>query len=363
MKKLRNLIIAVFASIVLFSCGGKKSNETKPVRKDISETVFASGSLVPENQYNLTAQSEGYIVKLNFDDGDYVQEGEILAVVDNKQSDFNATSANALLSIANANVSPSGPSLKQAETNIELAREKLKLDEIQANRYKKLFENKSVSQLEYENMQLAFETSKSNLSSAKESYNLLKQQAEQQVIIQQSQSGVNNIIKGNNEIKSVVGGRVFKKMKQLGDFVKKGDVIAIIGHASIIYAKLGIDESNISKIKLNQEVIIQLNTNKDKNYKAIISEIFPSFDDQTQSFYCKAKFTDSLDFKISGTQLQANVIIDNRKNVLVIPKEFLGFGSKVKVKGKGEVVIKTGFISNDWVEVLDGVTESDIITK
>src|ERR1700758_2301458 len=102
-------------SVLLFlnSCG-KKTSETNPIRKDITETVFASGVLVPENQYNVTAQNEGYIIALNFIEGDTVKEGSVLAVIDNKQNNFNAQSANALLSIAGTNASPNAPALKQA---------------------------------------------------------------------------------------------------------------------------------------------------------------------------------------------------------------------------------------------------------
>ena len=351
----------IIVLILLISCG-KKSNETKPIRKDITETVFASGILVPENQYNMTAQSDGYLIKLNFIEGDTVKMGEVLAMIENKPNDFNSQSANALLSIAGTNISPNAPALKQVADNIELAKLKLKQDELQEERYKKLYDEKSVSKLEYENISLAKENSKASLAALQENYNVLKQQAEQQLIIQQSQSQVNSVLRGNNEIKAVIGGKVFNKLKQLGDYVRKGDVIAIIGDENNLYAKLSIDETNISRIKLGQKVIIQLNTDKNKNYSGAVSEIYPAFDEQAQSFYCKVKFSDKMDFNISGTQLQGNVVLGIKKNILVIPREYLGYGNKVTIKGKGKTTIETGFISNEWVEVTGGLDENSTIT-
>ena len=148
----------------------------------------------------------------------------------------------------------------------------------------------------------------------------------------------------------------------MGDYVRRGDVIAIIGSAENIYCKLSIDETNISKIKVGQKVIIQLNTMKEKNYNAVITEIYPSFDELSQSFYCKAAFIDKLDFKISGTQLQANIIISNKTNVLVIPRNYLGYGNKVTVKGKGDVLVETGVVSNDLVEITKGLEDNATIT-
>lgn len=361
MKHYIKILVVISGLVVLNSCS-KKSTETKPIRKSITETVFASGVLVPENQYNVTAQNEGYIIALNFIEGDTVKEGAVLAVIDNKQNEYNAQSANALLSIAGTNVSPNAPALKQVEANIEVAKLKLKEDGLQADRYKKLYDDKSVSKLEYENATLAYENSKANLTALQENYNLLKQQADQQLIIQKSQSGINSFFQGNNEIRAIVGGKVYQKQKQLGDYVRKGDVIAVIGKQDDIYAKLNIDETNISKIKLGQKVIVQLNTNKDKNYNGIVSEIYPAFDDQAQSFYCKVKFTDKMDFRISGTQLQANIVINEMQNLLVIPKNYLDYGNKVNVKDKGQITIETGFVSTEWVEVKSGIDENTTIT-
>ena len=56
--------------------------------KDIIETVFASGTLEPEGKYNLTAQSDGYLVAVKFKEGDMVKTNDVLAVVDNQPNTF-----------------------------------------------------------------------------------------------------------------------------------------------------------------------------------------------------------------------------------------------------------------------------------
>lgn len=360
MKTNRYLIMA-FAGLVLLNSCGKKYSETKPEYRNIRETVFASGVLVPENQYNLTAESDGYLISLTFEEGDIVKTGDLLAVIDNKTYDINLLGANQLLDIANSNLSPSAPALKQIEANLLVAEQKMKQDEIQVERYKKLYDANSVSKLEYENVLLAFETSKANYISLQENYKLQKQQAEQQLINQKTQSGINKVLQGNNELRAVIGGKVYNKFKELGDYVRRGEIIAVIGSPANLYAKLSIDESSISKVRVNQQVIIQLNIDKNKNYKGKISEVYPSFDIKTQSFSCKAVFTDSLDFLMSGTQVQANIIIENKDSVLVIPRNFLDFGNTVLVKGEGKIKVETGFISNEWVEILSGINENSEI--
>lgn len=354
------LLILTLFSLLLASCG-KKTNETKPERKDITETVFAPGTLEPENKYNLTAQTEGYIIELKFDDGDTVKNGQVLAVIDNKTNAISALSAESLLGLAGLNASADGPTLKQAQQNMQLMREKLLQDSVQNVRYQKLLQSNSVSKLESENAKLAYETSRTNYLNAEQNYRLMKQQTEQQLIMQRSQRDVNAVSSDNNELKAVVGGKIYKRLKEVGDYVRRGDVIAVIGDADLIYAKLSVDETNISKIKTGQDVILQLNTVKDKNYAGVITEIYPSFDEPSQSFFCKAAFKDKLDFRIAGTQLQANIVTATKKNALVIPKLFLSYGNMVRTKEKGELSVKTGFISGDMVEILEGIDENSTL--
>lgn len=358
-----NKIIAVISLIFVFtwiSCG-KKTNEYKPERHDVTETVFASGSLEPENKYNLTALTDGYIVELKFDNGDTVKKDQVLAIIDNKTAEINALSAESILGIVSMNASPEGPTLKQAQQNMDLAKQKYEQDSIQVNRYQKLYSTNSVSKLEYENVQLAFQGSKTSFMNAKQNLKLLKQQTEQQLVSQKSQKETSGVSSENNVVKAVVGGRVYRRLKEVGDYVRRGDVIAVVGDANQLYAKLSIDESNISKIKVGQEVVIQLNTNKGINLPGYVNEIYPYFDEASQSFYCKVKFDGAPALKITGIQLQANIIIGTKKNALVIPRPYLGYGNKVKEKNKGEVSVKTGFVSNEWVEITEGIDENSVL--
>ena len=357
-----NLFKLFFLAIVLLSSCGKKNNETQAQRKDITETVFASGTLEPENKYNLTAQTDGYIIELKFDNGDVVQAGQVLAVIDNKNNTIGATSAENLLTISSINASSEGPTLKQAKQNAQLLLEKFNQDSLQFSRYQKLFQSNSVSRLELENARLANETSKTNYANAEQNYKLLKQQTEQQLITQRSQRDVNSVSNDNNQLKAVREGRIYKKLKEAGDFIRPGDVLAVIGDTDDLYARLNIDESNIANIQVGQATTIQLNTNKSTNYDGKISQIMPAFDDATQSFICKAKFNQVPELKIAGTQLQANIVIGSKKQALVISRKFLDFGNKVLIKGNdGPTEVKTGFVSSEWVEILEGLKESDII--
>ena len=355
---MKKSLIIIVLSLLAASCG-KKTAETKPIRKDVTESVFASGILEAKGTYDLTAQSDGYLLSINFEQGDLIYNGQILAELDNRESDFNTQSASDLFRISQFNTSSNAPALIQAKSAITLAKQKLELDSLQERRYKSLSERNSIAKVDYENVLYTYNTSESNYQTAVENYKKLKQEAQQQLITNKAAKEINKIILSKNEIKAVVPGRVYKKLKQQGDFVKKGDVIATIGNADTIYAKVNIDETNISKIKIGQHAVVQLNINKSKNYRGVVSEIYSSFDDATQSFICKIYFEDNIGFNIVNTQLQANIIIGVQKNALLIPRNYLDFSNYVQIKGQKEKTkVVTNFISNDWVQVLSGIDQN-----
>jgi HlyD family secretion protein len=359
---MKNLFIITLSILVLFTSCGKKTAETKPIRKDITETVFASGILEANNLYNLTAQAEGYLINVNFEEGHTIKSGKTMAVIENKEPEINVNSSSELHNIAVKNTYTTAPLLQQAKNNIAIAEQKLEQDLQQEKRYKRLLEQNSIARVEYENMLLNYQNSLKNLETAKESYKKTLQDAQQQTINTKANKLLNTVVKTKNLVKAPVGGKVYQKLKQQGDFVRKGDVIAVIGDDSFIYAKLNIDESNIGKIKLNQQAEVQLNTNKEKTYKATVFEILPRFDEASQSFICKLKFTDTLDFTITKTQLQANIILGASKNVLLIPRNFIDFAGNVQIKGKkGLTKVTTQFVSNEWVQVLSGINDNDIL--
>lgn len=361
MKGINTLIILIWGSGLLTSCG-KKVEETMPVRKDVTETVFASGFLEANHTYQLVAQSDGYISELNFKENDIVYKGQVLALIDNKQFEINKVSAGALYEIAQKNVLPNAPQLAQIKIAMDNAKYQVDFDNQQVARLKPLAASGSIPQIEYETALLKYESSKAEFLKVQENYSLVKQQAEQQLVINEAQNNNNNVLVAFNQLKAIYSGRVYQRFKERGDFVRKGEVIATIGDADFLYANVSIDEGSISKVKLGQEVIIQLNTKKEKTYKGKVAEILPSFNIQTQSFICKIHFTESLDFKIVNTQLQVNIITGISQNALLIPRKYLQYGNLVTVKGEKEPIkIETKFISTEWVQVLSGIDDNTVL--
>jgi multidrug efflux pump subunit AcrA (membrane-fusion protein) len=94
--------------------------------------------------------------------------------------------------------------------------------------------------------------------------------------------------------------------------------------------------------------------------------VYPHFNETSQSYKVEARFVNATNGIISGTQLQANIVTNKKAATLLIPHMYVMQGNKVLVK-KGDLVdtatITTGIVSDDWIEVLTGINESDKIVK
>lgn len=57
--------------------------------------------------------------------------------------------------------------------------------------------------------------------------------------------------------------------------------------------------------------------------------------------------------------VEANIIISEKKNTLVIPREFLIDGNKVKIKDKEELTeIVKGAEDLEFIEIISGIDEN-----
>ena len=356
---MKNTVLFI-STLLLLSCNSNE--EIHPKRETIKELVFASGTLEWDNAYNLTAQTDGVLKKVTFDVGSTVQANERIATIDNPTNENNTESNRKLTSISKENLTAASPALQQLKQNIQFAESKYQQDLNQANRYKRLYESQSVAKVEYENMRLAAENSLSQWNALKKQYEQLLQQAKQSNINSENQLKNSQVQLSYNQVTVPQTGTVVKKLKDTGDYVKKGEVIAVIADPKKIECVLNVDENSIAKVKIGQVVFIQLNTNKQAVFEGEISEILSAYDEQSQSFICKAIFKKPLPSSLFGTQLEANILIGEKKNALLIPRKYLGYGNKVRVKGKEEpVVVKTGIVSTDYVEIVAGLTTEDVV--
>jgi macrolide-specific efflux system membrane fusion protein len=343
--------------------GCKQKNEVKPQRKEIVDAVFGSGHLENKNQYFVMANAEGYLQAVNIVEGDSVKKGEILYRLSNDVQKTQVGNALTNLKFAKENAESGSPQIQQLKLQIVQAQEKASTDSLNYARYSRLVLTNAVSKTDFDNTKLQYQSSASNLRVLKKNLADLQHTLSLNVANAQSQYQVQAQTNDYYSVTAKADGIVLSVAKKAGDYVKPGDQIAQVGSGPTVI-KLDIAEDDIKRVAIGQTALISLNSDRDKIYKATVTKIYPQFDSNQQAFTVDAYFKEKPSSQINGTQLQGNVVIEDKKDALVIPSYCLLPGDYVMIKdNKDKVAVKIGIRTLEWTEILSGITENDILVE
>jgi HlyD family secretion protein len=353
------ITIAIITSIcTFFSCNSKEEPITPEV-KNISESVYASGVVISINQYEVYAKANGIIKEVLIKEGDYVKKDDLLFTIENPNAKISVDNArlNAEINDYEANRAK----LKDADNSVQMARKNLENDSLLYERQKNLWSQNIGSKVELEQKQLVFEKSKVALQQSKVLYDNLNRQLN--LASQQSKNNLKiaQTLENDLEIRSAVEGIVYKINIEAGEMATAASAIAVIGEENFVL-ELNIDELDIVKIKPKQKVFIRMDSYKSQIFEAAISEIFPMMDERTRTFKVHAIFTKKPEVLYPNLTLEANIVINEKQNVLTIPTGYLITDSTVMLEDETIQQVKIGLSDYKLTEIESGINaETKII--
>lgn len=355
--------IPLLAFLIFMSLNAcQQSESTAPVKKNIEDAVFASGFIEQENNYTVSAKIDGIILSLPIKEGSQVSKDELIAMLDSDIQNNQLREAQVVYQDAVENSAPNSPQLQNIQTQIDQAEKQLAFDAENLQRYEDLWGKKSVARMEFEKVELQHKASQSNLRSLQKNYEELQQSLKLQEERTKAQFQSQQLLLKDYRLITRQSGTVIQLFKKEGELVRRGEAIARIGSGAYLI-KLFVSEEDITKVDIGQSVAVNVNTYPGEVFAAKVSKIYPAFDENEQSYIIEAVFDKLPEKMFSGTQLQANIQTNSRKDVLVIPTEYVSRGNIVTLKNGQEKQIETGSKNKEWTEVVSGIGEQDYIIK
>jgi multidrug efflux pump subunit AcrA (membrane-fusion protein) len=356
------LLLQLLLITFFFSCKSKEK-EVHPQMRQLTEAVYASGTLQPENEYKVVSTVDGYLQRSFVNEGDSVSVGQPLFQLQNSIKETQLHSANEVAFKTSALTGNNAPQIKELQNALATAVAKLQTDSAQYGRYKRLYEQDATSKSTFEKFWLQFESSQKEVARIQQQIKETKISSSLQM--QQAQNAVSlaRADKENGNLKSFTSGIVFDILKQEGDLIYPNQPIALIGSGKMI-AKLLVDEDDLEKLFVGQKIVLTADAYPNKVFAAHVEKIYPILNKAEQSFRVDAVLDEPIAVKLYGLNLEANIIVAENKNVLVIPKEALLKGDSVLVKKDGKrkmIKITKGIQDNNWLEVKSGVDQSSTI--
>ncbi len=355
---MKNCIYFLLFVLVFTSCKGKVES-IKPSVQSITESVYASGFVESEDQYQVFPAVNGIIDKVYVTEGDLVSSNTLLFSIYNETSHLNKENAElaAQYSDLNSNLSK----LNDLKLTIDLARNRMKNDSLMYVRQKTLFDKDVISSSQLEQSELTYQNSQTNYQSALYKFSDLKKQLNLNDKQSKNNVSISEKIENDYTVKSDLKGKVYSILKKKGEMVNIQTPIAIIGDAKTFKIELQVDEYDIIKVKNGQKIIIALDSYKGQTFEAVVSKIDPIMNDRSKTFTVEALFTRQPPVLYPNLSLEANIVIRKKENALIIPRRFCLNDQYVFLKNGDKIKVTTGLKDYQNIEITAGISKKDIL--
>jgi HlyD family secretion protein len=345
---------------LIFSIGCNDNPVIFAERKDIIETIYASGKIISDNEYKLSSLSNGTIIKKLVKDGDTIQKGQLLYIISNEAAKDKYNAALKNFNIVTDNLSSRSPLLNDLKLSLQNAVVKCANDSLIYHRYNSLWAQNIGTKNNLDNVYTNYQLSLNQRTIAEQKYYAAINDL--QVSHSNARSQLTTANKDLQEylIRSDRDGVVYQTFKESGETVLPNEVVALIGGTGNQLIRLSVDQQDIGKIRIGQQVLLQTDVTGNKIYEAVVSCIYPVMNEQDQTFRIDAIFNKQAVPAFIHSSVEANIIVQRKNNALVLPRNALAGNDSVWIQLKGSKVkkaIQSGISTLDHVEILAGVDE------
>ena len=281
---------------------------TMPHRGEAVEAVYATGTVEPVRYARVGTKIAGPITEVLKQEGDSVEQGNILAVIEASED----------------------------ITRVQELAARLKLTEAEYERAARLRRTGNASQA-------ALDQAESAQSAANAAYRGAKARLDDHFITAPI-SG--EVLRSENQIK-------------VGDMVQPGQPIFTIGDPSVLQVDAEVDEEDIVKVRPGQDALIRADAFPGQALAARVARITPYGDPVARTYRVYLALPEDTPL-ISGMTTEINIVVRREDNALLIPVSSLS-GASVWVVEDGRAHLmdaELGTIGEERAEVLSGLPES-----
>jgi len=276
MKKLLLLSIAL-SGILLISCN---NNERL-------KSIGASGTIESTNII-VSSKTAGNILIMNFSEGNKVNSGDTVLIIDHEQLELQLHQAIAGKDAAQAqlNLMLKGAreeDIIQADKNLIRQKVNFETAERDKNRMQKLYDSQSITQKQYEDAVARFELMSAQYKSAQENYSKVKKIFRPEEI-EQAKANLNKAIAGvellNKNIRdcyvtSPINGFLVKTFIEPGETVTPMSSLFKVSDLDVVELVIYVSTEELAYVKLGQNAEVKIDSFKDKVYTGKVTYISP----------------------------------------------------------------------------------------
>ena len=321
-------VLMLAGAIVLVRARGPVVATAVVLRMDIEQHLVASGRVRVTSRIQLSAQISGRIAAVHVDEGDQVQVGQVLVVIDDAELRAEVAQARAAVEQASGRLDQvrdvdavvAGEAARRARTN--LARAESELARVQA-----LEAAGALAPTDLEDAQRSADNARADLAaaqaqesaataggvSARVAANAL---AESRARLAAAQARLEQ-----TRLTARHPGIVLERGVDPGDSVRTGDTLLELAAGEETELVIEPDERNLAWIRLGQPALVSADAYPEQIFEAEVSHIAPSIDPQRGSVEVRLRVPEPPVFLRPDMTVSVDLTVASAADALTVPSE------------------------------------------
>jgi len=381
-------LLVIILIIVVIASGGKENIilvQTEKVQKrDITQTVTATGTIDPEFKVVITPEVTGEIISLPVKEGDIVKKGQLLIKIkgDQYMAQKDRLEAN----------------LKSSEASLQMRGAELKRVQLEYDRVKELHTKGLSSDSELENAQANYLSAKASNDVA--DANVLQSKAQLREVLETLYK--TTIYSPMDGIVTQLNVELAERV--LGSGFSQGTNLLTVADLNNMEAVVDVDENDVVLVSVGDTANVSVDAFGDKVFHGVVTEIGNSAkstgfgtQEQVVNFSVKIKMLDLDPNLRPGMSCNADIETETVSNVLSVPIQSVTARTDVPMEGDSvkskentdgedvpgmmgkkkpkEVVflvdggnakmkvVETGISDDNYLQVKKGIEEGDVVVS
>lgn len=346
-------------------------------KEKLANLFELSGTLQPIEEVIVSFEVGGRILTLYHKVGDVVKQGDVLAVLDDKDYQERLAQAEGGLKQAAAGLQQT----QNGARNEEIEQVKAMVDKLSVLYQKMLqdfskmeedYRNLKVSKNEYDQARLSLEVTRKDLEAAKQGYAIALQGARTEVK-DQSKAAYDQALAGRNQaallleknrLKAPINGTLIQKPVSVGQLVGAGSPVYKIGDVSKLKVTLSVPDYEIGNWKIGDAVQVKL---YQRQKVGKVNNILPATQEGTGTVGVEVVVDNPERDWLSGQVVQCVHAVDTAESIYVPVAAVNRSGdgrTHVFLVKNGLAVktsVKTGLLLHNRLEILSGMQAGDVV--
>lgn len=370
--------LAALAVVAYFGVGallGPRVEVVEVVRRDVVQSVVASGRVMTPYRVDVGAQITGTVAEVPVAEGQTVKAGQTLVVLESaelragvKQAELAVAQAEARLrQLRELQLPVADQALRQAEANLTNAR-------VQYERNRQLYESGYIGKSVLDDSLRNVEVAQSQVDSARKQVETARPAGSDTAVavaaLEQARASLQaaQARLAYATVRAPSDGTLIARNVERGDVVQPGKVLMVLSPAGETQLVLQIDERNLGRLRLGQQALASADAYPQERFAAELVYINPAIDPQRGTVEVKLRVPQPPAYLRQDMTVSVDIEVDRHANALALPAEAVrdatGAQPWVLQVKDGRAVrqpVKVGLRGEGAIEILGGLAAGDLV--